>query len=353
MIKRLCVFTLYFAYNRQVRLKYLEKILPKDVELFLFTTKTEKPKFNLKRFKIYTSENKFSSFVELRKFCKEYEIDAILNLGQLPQEGYIMTFSTLLTKTKSFIYMVGNPFFTRTAHRKDWRFKAFIESIFFFPLLYFPDKFFFASPDLVKKIKKLPMPKSKIKYLPGTVDINLFKPSNKQQTRKKLNLQNKKIVIFVGRIEYAKGSDIIFKLAKKNPEILFLLIGKLDNENKNKTKPKNIRIFPPQQSENLKDYYNAADLCFFPSRVEGFGLVPREAMACGTPALVSDIPALRMIKQAIKIPIKTKEFNKAIKNFFKLSKRQKQELSRKSREEIIKQYSQEGCKDLYLRNLLK
>ena len=36
-----------------------------------------------------------------------------------------------------------------------------------------------------------------------------------------------------------------------------------------------------------------ASAFLFPSRYEGFGLPPLEATACGTPALVSDIPALR------------------------------------------------------------
>ncbi len=40
----------------------------------------------------------------------------------------------------------------------------------------------------------------------------------------------------------------------------------------------------------------AADGCgrlLYPSKYEGFGLPPLEAWACGTPALVADIPALR------------------------------------------------------------
>ncbi len=36
-----------------------------------------------------------------------------------------------------------------------------------------------------------------------------------------------------------------------------------------------------------------AHALLYPSRYEGFGLPPLEAMACGTPALVSDLPAIR------------------------------------------------------------
>lgn len=49
--------------------------------------------------------------------------------------------------------------------------------------------------------------------------------------------------------------------------------------------------FVPEDA--MRAFYQTADLFFFPSLLEGFGFPPLEAMACGTPALVSDIPVLR------------------------------------------------------------
>ena len=49
-----------------------------------------------------------------------------------------------------------------------------------------------------------------------------------------------------------------------------------------------------KQSE-LKKYYSAAEALVMPSLYESFGLVPVEAMACGTPALVSRIGEMRNI----------------------------------------------------------
>ena len=42
----------------------------------------------------------------------------------------------------------------------------------------------------------------------------------------------------------------------------------------------------------LAEWYNAADVLLFPSLWEGFGWPPLEAMACGTPVVASNVPAI-------------------------------------------------------------
>lgn len=54
-------------------------------------------------------------------------------------------------------------------------------------------------------------------------------------------------------------------------------------------------------------WYRAADVLAFPSTKEGFGLAPLEAMAAGTPAIVSDLPVfaewLRPGRDALQVPV--------------------------------------------------
>ena len=45
----------------------------------------------------------------------------------------------------------------------------------------------------------------------------------------------------------------------------------------------------------LKALYEGAGCFVFPSRYEGFGLPPVEAMACGCPVIAADIPVLREV----------------------------------------------------------
>jgi glycosyltransferase involved in cell wall biosynthesis len=51
----------------------------------------------------------------------------------------------------------------------------------------------------------------------------------------------------------------------------------------------------PLDDAGLKALYEHASAFVFPSSYEGFGLPPLEAMACGCPVAVSDIPALRAV----------------------------------------------------------
>jgi glycosyltransferase involved in cell wall biosynthesis len=57
-------------------------------------------------------------------------------------------------------------------------------------------------------------------------------------------------------------------------------------------KAKNIKIIDQVTQEELKNYYQKAKLFVFPSFHESFGFPPLEAMACGTPVIVSNVTAL-------------------------------------------------------------
>jgi glycosyltransferase involved in cell wall biosynthesis len=54
-----------------------------------------------------------------------------------------------------------------------------------------------------------------------------------------------------------------------------------------------VRLLGYLPDAELPTLLTGAAALVFPSRYEGFGLPPVEALACGTPALVSDLPAVR------------------------------------------------------------
>lgn len=140
-----------------------------------------------------------------------------------------------------------------------------------------------------------------IKILNG-VDDNLFKPL--QNNRLKLirkYLPNIKenpeyLITFVGKLTDFKGVDLLIKAAKKYekefPSIMTLIIGHgelLNNLKKQaeKLKLKNLYFLGNLPQKDLPAFYSSADLSVVPSRVEPFGLVAVEALACGTPVIAS------------------------------------------------------------------
>lgn len=54
-----------------------------------------------------------------------------------------------------------------------------------------------------------------------------------------------------------------------------------------------VKVVGHASDADLVALLSAAKVLLYPSRYEGFGLPPLEALACGTPAVASDIPALR------------------------------------------------------------
>ena len=107
--------------------------------------------------------------------------------------------------------------------------------------------------------------------------------------------QFERIVLFVGRISKMKGLDVLFKAANlyETEKTLTLIVGdgeyrKELNECKEKLKLKNIVFLGSRGHKDLRLLYNISDVLVLPSRKEALPLVAIEALACGTPAVVTN-----------------------------------------------------------------
>ncbi len=146
---------------------------------------------------------------------------------------------------------------------------------------------------------------SKIEVIPCGVDLELFRPRDKQIARRRLGLKDRRIILFVGRMDPLKGLDILLQAVAglEDREGLRVLVagGSLDGDEGlsqyyNKASEMGIAglvsFLGSLEQDELPYYYSAADICIVPSYYESFSLVAVEALACGTPVIASRVGGL-------------------------------------------------------------
>ncbi|MEI2692699.1 MAG: glycosyltransferase family 4 protein [Anaerolineae bacterium] len=115
------------------------------------------------------------------------------------------------------------------------------------------------------------------------------------------------MVLYVGRLVYEKGADMLVESAplvlSQTPDAKFVIGGRgpLFASLSQRIEAMYLRdkvLLTGFLSEEERDQlYLTADVCVFPSRYEPFGIVALEAMAAGTPVVVSDVGGLSTVVQ--------------------------------------------------------
>lgn len=125
-------------------------------------------------------------------------------------------------------------------------------------------------------------------YLPHGVDTHRFSPKNRDNNwKRKLGLEGKKVVLFVGRIVKEKNLDILAEsmeiLSGKRKDISLVVAGGGPYFEEYRKRIPNSLFLGHLETEELAKVYASSDIFVFPSVTETFGNVIVEAMASGLP----------------------------------------------------------------------
>jgi len=170
-------------------------------------------------------------------------------------------------------------------------------------------------------IDEYSIPRSKIKVIYPGVNQTLFTPVDEARAPQDMKRRKgERILLYVGRIDPVKGLMSVIdalSLLKGDDSSLYGVLklvviggGRKDKEllqnkeynrlqgaiKKENLEGKIIFLGSKKQSQ-LRRYYSASDVLVVPSLYESFGLVAVEALACGTPVIVSKIGELTSLVQ--------------------------------------------------------
>ncbi|MCX7840979.1 MAG: glycosyltransferase family 4 protein [Anaerolineae bacterium] len=135
----------------------------------------------------------------------------------------------------------------------------------------------------------------------------LFVPMDKSRARAFVRTQYNlpdEFILFVGTIEPRKNVPTLLRAYKRLRDNYKMqlplviagyrgwLVEEVDQALAEVQLGDALRFLGSVQNEELVYLYNAASLFVLPSFYEGFGLPPLEAMACGTPVIVSNVSSL-------------------------------------------------------------
>lgn len=164
------------------------------------------------------------------------------------------------------------------------------------------------SDDLRAKAIEMGIDASKVHPYRQGVDTAYFAPGDQQQARRKIGVSlDAPMLLWVGRIVPVKAIEILIDACKalhaRGVRFQLCLVGDgpLRGAMEARVATAGLRdcvLFAgAQPQDKLPDWYRAADLMVLPSWSEGLPNVLREAGACGTPFVASDVGGIPEIAE--------------------------------------------------------
>lgn len=213
------------------------------------------------------------------------------------------------------------------------------------------DKVMTISQDLKKALEKQNIHPTAINQV--GIDLEIINKIPKQE--------KKYDAFFIGRHTKEKGIfdllELVSAIAKEKPDFHLITIGscdretrqKLESELKSRQIEKNWTVAGIVEEEEKYKIIKSSKICLYLSYREGWGIVPHEAMACGLPSIVYDLPvyAEHIAKSLSVFRVPIGDWQKAAKEVIRVmrEKREKWENWEKIGKEFEKDYSWDKIAD--------
>jgi glycosyltransferase involved in cell wall biosynthesis len=168
--------------------------------------------------------------------------------------------------------------------------------------------------------------------VPHGIDLSEFSdlPGKEKLRQRYPILKDKKVVLFLGRINWKKGLDILVQaysiLAKEKDNVHLMIVGNDEGGYIRKVK-RWVREYGIEQrvtftgiltGKEKLEAYAGSDIFVLPSYSENLGIAVLEAMICGLPVIISNQVGIHKevsgAEAGIVIETNTKQLAEAIKN---------------------------------------
>lgn len=160
-------------------------------------------------------------------------------------------------------------------------------------------KFIAVSNQVARDFAAIGVPKNRIKVIPNGINLDDYTnmPGGKK-FRERYGLEDKKIILAIGRLEKIKGFEYLImalpKISEQISNVKIVIAGpefnygnELRRLSKEISVKKDVIFSGLMDKDDKKEALAAADVIVVPSIYEGFGIVLLEAMAAGKPVIAT------------------------------------------------------------------